>query len=40
MAVRLVFERLQITGTADADPPRADGDGAGRNLPPATPGRR
>jgi thioredoxin reductase (NADPH) len=28
MAVRLVFERLQATGTAVADPPRAGGDGA------------
>jgi thioredoxin reductase (NADPH) len=27
MAVRLVFERLQATGTAVADPPRAGGDG-------------
>jgi thioredoxin reductase (NADPH) len=31
MAVRLVFERLQATGTAVADPPRAGGDG--RNPP-------
>jgi thioredoxin reductase (NADPH) len=39
MAVRLVFERLQATGSAVADPPRADGDG--RNSPLATtPGRR
>jgi thioredoxin reductase (NADPH) len=30
MAVRLVFERLQATGSAVADPPRADGDGARR----------
>jgi hypothetical protein len=38
MAVRLVFERLQATGSAVADPPRADGDG--RNAPSATtPGR-
>ena len=37
MAVRLVFERLQATGSAVADPPRADGDG--RNPPLATPGR-
>jgi thioredoxin reductase (NADPH) len=28
MAVRLVFERLQATGSAVADPPRADGDSA------------
>jgi thioredoxin reductase (NADPH) len=34
MAVRLVFERLQATGSAVADPPRADGDG--RNAPLAT----
>jgi thioredoxin reductase (NADPH) len=27
MAVRLVFERLQATGSAIADPPRADGTG-------------
>jgi thioredoxin reductase (NADPH) len=27
MAVRLVFERLQATGSAVADPPRADGTG-------------
>jgi hypothetical protein len=26
MAVRLVFERLQATGSAVADPPRADTD--------------
>jgi thioredoxin reductase (NADPH) len=31
MAVRLVFERLQATGSALADPPRTDGDG--RNAP-------
>ena len=38
MAVRLVFERLQATGSAVADPPRADGDG--RDAPSATtPGR-
>jgi len=30
MAVRLVYERLQATGTAVADPPRAGGDGRGR----------
>ncbi|MDX6391759.1 MAG: thioredoxin reductase [Streptosporangiaceae bacterium] len=37
MAVRLVFERLRATGSAVADPPRADGDG--RNAPVAsTPG--
>jgi thioredoxin reductase (NADPH) len=34
MAVRLVFERLQATGTAVADPPRTDGDG--RNASSAT----
>src|SRR6266536_953749 len=39
MAVRLVFERLQATGSAVADPPRADTDG--RTVPLATtPGRR
>jgi thioredoxin reductase (NADPH) len=39
MAVRLVFERLQATGSAVADPPRTDGDG--RNAPSATtPDRR
>jgi hypothetical protein len=39
MAVRLVFERLQATGSAVADPPRADTDG--RTVPlAATPGRR
>jgi hypothetical protein len=39
MAVRLVFERLQATGSAVADPPRPDGDG--RNGPSATtPGQR
>jgi thioredoxin reductase (NADPH) len=38
MAVRLVFERLQATGSAVADPPRPAGDG--RNAPSATtPGR-
>ena len=34
MAVRLVFERLQATGSAVADPPRTDGDR--RNAPSAT----
>ncbi len=34
MAVRLVFERLQATGSAVADPPRADTDG--RTVPLAT----
>jgi thioredoxin reductase (NADPH) len=34
MAVRLVFERLQATGSAVADPPRTDGDG--RNASSAT----
>jgi hypothetical protein len=29
MAVRLVYERLQATGTAVVDPPRAGGDGRG-----------
>jgi thioredoxin reductase (NADPH) len=39
MAVRLVFERLQATGSAVADPPRADGDS--RSASSATaPGRR
>jgi thioredoxin reductase (NADPH) len=33
MAVRLVFERLQATGSAVADPPRADG--AGRRADPS-----
>jgi thioredoxin reductase (NADPH) len=37
MAVRLVFERLQATGSAVADPPRADGDG---RSAAATPGRK
>ena len=38
MAVRLVFERLQATGSAVADPPRADGEG--RSAPLAiTPGQ-
>lgn len=38
MAVRLVFERLQSTGSAVADPPRADGES--RDSPSATtPGR-
>ncbi|HEY4853893.1 MAG TPA: FAD-dependent oxidoreductase [Streptosporangiaceae bacterium] len=37
MAVRLVFERLQATGSAVADPPRADGD---RRSAAATPGRK
>jgi thioredoxin reductase (NADPH) len=39
MAVRLVFERLQATGSAVADPPRADGDGRDASLA-TTPGRR
>jgi thioredoxin reductase (NADPH) len=34
MAVRLVFERLQATGIAVADPPRTDRDGS--NVPSAT----
>ncbi len=34
MAVRLVFERLQATGNAAVDPPRADTDGG--NAPLAT----
>ena len=39
MAVRLVFERLQATGSAVADPPRADTDG--RDTPSTTtPSRR
>jgi thioredoxin reductase (NADPH) len=39
MAVRLVFERLQATGSAVADPPRADTDV--RRAPPAvTPGHK
>jgi thioredoxin reductase (NADPH) len=39
MAVRLVFERLQATGSAVADPPRADT--ASNTAPPAaTPGDR
>ena len=32
MAVRLVFERLQATGSAVADPPRADGEGRSAPL--------
>ena len=35
MAVRLVYERLQATGTAVADPPRARGD---NRRPGAQPG--
>jgi thioredoxin reductase (NADPH) len=38
MAVRLVFERLSATGTAVADPPRADR--AGRNAPSVATSRR
>jgi thioredoxin reductase (NADPH) len=34
MAVRLVFERLQATGSAVADPPRADRDGSSAPLAP------
>jgi thioredoxin reductase (NADPH) len=34
MAVRLVFERLQATGTAVADPPRPGGDGRGPGAQP------
>ena len=38
MAVRLVYERLQATGTAVTDPPRAGGDGRGPgDQPAATP---
>jgi hypothetical protein len=38
MAVRLVFERLQATGSAVADPPRPNGEG--RSAPLAmTPGQ-
>ena len=38
MAVRLVYERLQATGTAVADPPRPGGDGRGPGArPDATP---
>jgi thioredoxin reductase (NADPH) len=37
MAVRLVFERLQATGSALADPPRTDGDS--RNDPSANQSR-
>ena len=33
MAVRLVFERLQATGSAVADPPRADGEAAAPRWP-------
>jgi thioredoxin reductase (NADPH) len=36
MAVRLVFERLQATGSAVADPPRAGGDGHRAPPLPAT----
>jgi thioredoxin reductase (NADPH) len=39
MAVRLVFERLQATGSAVADPPRADTD-ARRAPPTMPPGQR
>jgi thioredoxin reductase (NADPH) len=35
MAVRLVYERLQATGTAVAEPPRAGGDGRGPGDRPA-----
>jgi thioredoxin reductase (NADPH) len=34
MAVRLVYERLQATGTAVADPPRAGRDGRGPSPQP------
>jgi thioredoxin reductase (NADPH) len=34
MAVRLVYERLQATGTAVADPPRPGGDGRGPGPQP------
>jgi thioredoxin reductase (NADPH) len=34
MAVRLVYERLEATGTAVADPPRAGGDGRGVGAQP------
>ena len=37
MAVRLVFERLQATGSAVADPPRADGTGRRPTPAEATP---
>jgi hypothetical protein len=33
MAVRLVFERLQATGSAVTDPPRADTDGRNTAVP-------
>jgi hypothetical protein len=32
--VRLVYERLEATGTAVADPPRAGGDGRGVGAQP------
>ena len=35
MAVRLVFERLQVTGTVVADPPRADTDSRDAAVPTA-----
>jgi thioredoxin reductase (NADPH) len=35
MAVRLVFERLQVTGTVVADPPRADTDSRAAAVPTA-----
>ena len=35
MAVRLVFERLQATGSAITDPPRADTDGRNAAVPTA-----
>ena len=35
MAVRLVFERLQATGSAVTDPPRADTDGRNAAVPAA-----
>jgi thioredoxin reductase (NADPH) len=34
MAVRLVYDRLEATGTAVADPPRVGGDGRGAGPPP------
>jgi hypothetical protein len=35
MAVRLVFERLQATGSAVTDPPRADTDSRNATVPEA-----
>jgi len=35
MAVRLVFERLQVTGTVVADPPRTDTDSRDAAVPAA-----